>query len=344
MTELPPEIAALLDRARRGHGPSESDRKRVLSNLHESLGMVVAPIVLTTPKSGPVATKTTGASHGAGAHGAAAHGAAHSGNALSRTLFTWKMGKIFLATVALGGAVSATQLPRSEPQAPSDRAREPAGRVVVTLAATEFEARGVRRRGERAKSHRAEPSRRAERAAEVAELRASMQESDWSVLATEPAASVSSFTPSVAAAPAPAPVDTSAPASDAAGRVAFVSTRARHSSSGQRAAEGSSDRAPSAERAPSARGSPPREISLIRGALSALRDGAPGRALALLDEHAQFYPRGAFLDERRGLRVLSLCAVGRRDEGERERDAFLDRASSSPIARRVRRACQEGHR
>jgi hypothetical protein len=91
---------------------------------------------------------------------------------------------------------------------------------------------------------------------------------------------------------------------------------------------------------PSPPAAPP-ELTLIRSALTSLRDGAPQRALALLGEHDDAYPNGAFASERRGLRIVALCESGRLDEGRKERVVFLRREGSAPVAERVRHACQE---
>ena len=83
------------------------------------------------------------------------------------------------------------------------------------------------------------------------------------------------------------------------------------------------------------------ELVLIRQALTSLRDRDATGALALLDEHAARYPSGAFATERRGLHVVALCAAGNLRDGRSEQAAFLRQAATSPIAPRVRRACEE---
>lgn len=83
------------------------------------------------------------------------------------------------------------------------------------------------------------------------------------------------------------------------------------------------------------------ELTLIRRALTSLRDHDNERALSVLARHAAQFPNGAFTMERRGLRVVALCAAGRSSEGRNERATFLREAGESPIAARVRRACDE---
>jgi RNA polymerase sigma factor (sigma-70 family) len=60
------------------------------------------------------------------------------------------------------------------------------------------------------------------------------------------------------------------------------------------------------------------ELALLRRAQQAVRDEQPAAALALLDDHAQRFPHGQLVDERRAARVKALCAAGRRDDASRE--------------------------
>ncbi len=93
-----------------------------------------------------------------------------------------------------------------------------------------------------------------------------------------------------------------------------------------------------AERVP-ARSRGDEELTLIRTATEALRDGHPEYALIALQEHASRFPRGVLQQERRALRVLALCELGRLERGRRERERFLRENPDSPFAGRVRRAC-----
>jgi hypothetical protein len=143
--ELSPEAAALLEAARRNHGPTEGDRQRVLGTLHRSLGIGLPAALATSSSAGvsggmqaaasgaslsthPVAASVSGAASGAalpaastsgaasaaGAHvaTAVAHGASQvapsasqAGLSLLGKLLTWKAGKLLLAGAALGSAV-----------------------------------------------------------------------------------------------------------------------------------------------------------------------------------------------------------------------------------------------
>lgn len=85
----------------------------------------------------------------------------------------------------------------------------------------------------------------------------------------------------------------------------------------------------------------PSELALIRAATSALRDADGQAAMRLLDQHAQLYPHGILKEERQGLHVLALCALGQTPEALRERERFLSVAPHSPLAGRVQAACGE---
>lgn len=65
------------------------------------------------------------------------------------------------------------------------------------------------------------------------------------------------------------------------------------------------------------------EIALIGEASRALRDGRAADAIDKLEEHERRFAQGALAEERRGLRVLALCGLGRREQAMRERKAFL---------------------
>lgn len=81
------------------------------------------------------------------------------------------------------------------------------------------------------------------------------------------------------------------------------------------------------------------EIALIAAAHSELEDGKPEAALATLSTHAHRFARGALRNERLGLRVLSLCELGRTAEAAETRDRFLRTAGGSVLAAQVRAAC-----
>lgn len=81
------------------------------------------------------------------------------------------------------------------------------------------------------------------------------------------------------------------------------------------------------------------EIRLLRAARAALESGAAERALAILDQHAEGYPRGTLAQERLATRALALCALGR-VQAARTAVRELSRLSpSSPHLARLRASC-----
>ncbi|GAC1394795.1 MAG: hypothetical protein NVSMB47_04430 [Polyangiales bacterium] len=80
------------------------------------------------------------------------------------------------------------------------------------------------------------------------------------------------------------------------------------------------------------------ELTLMQQAQSALGAGQPGKALVLLDEHAARFPNGTLSEERAGARVLALCALHRGD-ARKAGESFLAAHPASPLAARVRVAC-----
>jgi len=81
------------------------------------------------------------------------------------------------------------------------------------------------------------------------------------------------------------------------------------------------------------------EISLLREAHEALRAAQPERALDLLEEHAQRFPRGALEQERRAMRAIALCQAKPGAAARLEADHFLRSAPESPLVERVRSVC-----
>ena len=81
------------------------------------------------------------------------------------------------------------------------------------------------------------------------------------------------------------------------------------------------------------------ETSLLARAQSQLYDGAPARAIALLDQHRAEFPHGELLPEREAARVLALCALGRTAEAKTARARFERVFSASPLLARVRAGC-----
>jgi hypothetical protein len=81
------------------------------------------------------------------------------------------------------------------------------------------------------------------------------------------------------------------------------------------------------------------ELALIARANTALRLEHPADALRALDEHAQRFEHGMLNEERRGLRVLALCALGPNQAALDARATFLRSAPNALLAPKVRAAC-----
>ncbi|HEX9295885.1 MAG TPA: hypothetical protein VF881_08615 [Polyangiaceae bacterium] len=85
-----------------------------------------------------------------------------------------------------------------------------------------------------------------------------------------------------------------------------------------------------------------REIALLREAHEALRAAEPGRALDVLDQHAERFPRGALAEERRAVRAIALCQAKPGSAARAQAETFLRSAPESPLVERVRSACDVG--
>ena len=79
------------------------------------------------------------------------------------------------------------------------------------------------------------------------------------------------------------------------------------------------------------------ETRLLREADQALRAGNAQHALALLDEHANRYPRGALAPERNAERIIARCKLGQVDA--KAARAYLGAHANSAFAPRIRDAC-----
>lgn len=83
------------------------------------------------------------------------------------------------------------------------------------------------------------------------------------------------------------------------------------------------------------------EARLIGGARAALRDHNAPLALRLLDRHARQHARGVMAEERKALRVASLCLVGQEGAAKREARAFLRTHPNSPLSANVAKHCRD---
>jgi hypothetical protein len=106
-----------------------------------------------------------------------------------------------------------------------------------------------------------------------------------------------------------------------------------------RAAEAES--APAALSPPQTRGkaSIARETVLLGQAQRALSARQYGVALDQLDQYAREFPSGQLREEATVSRVVTLCAMGRLNEGRRWAALFLGQYPDSPLASRVSDAC-----
>jgi hypothetical protein len=80
------------------------------------------------------------------------------------------------------------------------------------------------------------------------------------------------------------------------------------------------------------------ELPLLREAQEALRAGDPARALTYLNEHARRFPNGELAQERAAAHAIASCKLDAR-RGRAEADAFVTMHAASPLADRVREAC-----
>ncbi len=81
------------------------------------------------------------------------------------------------------------------------------------------------------------------------------------------------------------------------------------------------------------------ELSYLRRAQNALGSGDAQLALGLVSTLDERVPSGKMLPEREVTRILSLCALERRDEAAERGRMFLERYGKTMYAERVRRSC-----
>ncbi|HSZ83724.1 MAG TPA: hypothetical protein VLA14_15670 [Polyangia bacterium] len=81
------------------------------------------------------------------------------------------------------------------------------------------------------------------------------------------------------------------------------------------------------------------ELSLLRQAQQALRDGQARRALELAERHASLYPRSQLAFERGALRVFAFCALGRKADARALANDLLAAAPRSPLRTSLEESC-----
>ena len=81
------------------------------------------------------------------------------------------------------------------------------------------------------------------------------------------------------------------------------------------------------------------ELELLHRAQAAWRARDAGDALALIDEHRARFPRSELKLERDGLRILTLCELGRTAEATALAKKLLARAPRSPLRATIEESC-----
>jgi len=83
------------------------------------------------------------------------------------------------------------------------------------------------------------------------------------------------------------------------------------------------------------------ELTVLRLAQEDLRAGLPARALRRLVEYNRRFGKGALEEERRAIAAIALCSVRPGPAARAESERFLQSAPDSPLAERVRAACEK---
>jgi hypothetical protein len=81
------------------------------------------------------------------------------------------------------------------------------------------------------------------------------------------------------------------------------------------------------------------ELTLLRQAQQALRDGSARRALELAERHAALYPRSQLALERGALRVFAYCTLGRKSDARALATELLAAAPRSPLRTSLEESC-----
>lgn len=81
------------------------------------------------------------------------------------------------------------------------------------------------------------------------------------------------------------------------------------------------------------------EVALLSSAQAALSRGRPEEALQALAEHAARFPRGMLVEESAAARARTLCALGRKQEAEKELKLIEKRNPGSAYLARARESC-----
>jgi hypothetical protein len=330
MDDLPPEIAALIEQARRADDPSEVDQARVGRALATSLGL--APVGWTPAAdasarlaaSGAVATASTGTASVGPALKAALVVAAILASGAG-AVFMWRgttpaastrsQQSVASSTVsAATNAVGAGRLPNR-----SSGLRITAAQPSGVSAAARAEAAPLLRTGARTGVVQAQPF--ADQASVIPDAR-STDISTRSPIRSHHLATPTS--PRMIRSTATQPGDNeSTPPPTAAKPGSQRPTSAVHN----RQTEKSSSNLLA------------QELSLISAASQALDSGDARAALRTLETHRRRFATGFLTEEREGLWAVALCQAGRVAEAASARADFERRAPRSPLRRRIETQC-----
>ena len=83
------------------------------------------------------------------------------------------------------------------------------------------------------------------------------------------------------------------------------------------------------------------ELTVLRLAQEDLHAGLPARALRRLVEYDRRFGKGALEEERRAIAAIALCSVRPGPAARAQSQRFLQSAPDSPLAARVRAACEK---
>jgi hypothetical protein len=83
------------------------------------------------------------------------------------------------------------------------------------------------------------------------------------------------------------------------------------------------------------------ELTVLRQAQEDLRAGLPAQALRRLTDYDRRFGKGALEEERRAVAAIAFCQVDPGPAAKAQAERFLRSAPESPLAERVRTACQK---
>jgi hypothetical protein len=83
------------------------------------------------------------------------------------------------------------------------------------------------------------------------------------------------------------------------------------------------------------------ELTVLRQAQEDLRAGLPAQALRRLDEYDRRFGKGTLNEERRAIGAIAFCQAHPGPAAQAQAERFLRAAPQSPLAGRVRSACQK---